>query len=221
MFTLSPCACASCLPSPGVGPVSSIRPRALVLRTCTRASPRLRVPLRVRQCTSPCQGSRPREQRGLSHLEFPHVRVPVQEGPHVWLVTRGDVEDSKPTELTGPLITDERCDSRKPPPLHHCLRSEHHPAAGGRRQEVEWEGRKEQPLRPPWAAEGHCEGHLDQPPAGLQAPTVPAPGWGAEAWMRSAMEPCRVPETIPGRGRGLALPAPPPGAGWRTQPLST
>lgn len=52
----------------------------------------------------------------------------------MWLVTRGDVEDSKPTELMGPLITDERCDSRKPPPLHHCLRSEHHPAA--RRQKA-------------------------------------------------------------------------------------
>lgn len=96
----------------------------------------------------------------------------------MWLVTRGDVEDSKPTELMGPHITDERCDSRKPPPLHHCLRSEHHPAAGGRRQEVEREGRKEQPLRPPWTAEGHSEGHLDQPPAGLQAPTAPFPGGG-------------------------------------------
>lgn len=32
--------------------------------------------------TAPCQGSRPREQRGLSHLEFPHVRVPGQEGLH-------------------------------------------------------------------------------------------------------------------------------------------
>lgn len=49
---------------------------------------------------------------------------------------------------------------------------------GGRRQEVEREGRKEQPLRPPWTAEGHSEGHLDQPPAGLQAPTAPFPGGG-------------------------------------------
>lgn len=37
--------------------------------------------------------------------------------------------------------------------------------------------------------------------------------------MQSAMEPCRVPETIPGRGPGLALPGPPPGAGQRTQRL--
>lgn len=60
----------------------------------------------------------------------------------MWLVPRGDVEDSKPIELTGPLITDERRDSRKPPPLHHCLCSEYHPTAGGRRQEVEWGGKE-------------------------------------------------------------------------------
>ena len=59
-----------------------------------------------------------------------------------------------------------------PRSLHLCITASaqsttQRPEAEGRK----WsgEGTKEQPLRPPWTAEGH----LDQPPAGLQAPTAP------------------------------------------------
>lgn len=89
----------------------------------------------------------------------------------MWLVPREDVEDSKPTELTGPLIID-----MTPGSLRLCIPASaqsttQRPEAEGRK----WsgEGRKAQPLRPPWTAEGHSQGHLDQPPAGLQAPTAP------------------------------------------------
>ncbi|CAI9167854.1 unnamed protein product [Rangifer tarandus platyrhynchus] len=83
----------------------------------------------------------------------------------VWLVPRGDVEDSKPTELTGPLITD-----MTPGSLRLCIpasaqsTTQRPEAEGGK-----WsgEGRKAQPRRRTWTAEGHSQGHSDQPPAGL------------------------------------------------------
>lgn len=113
----------------------------------------------------------------------------------MWLVPRGDVEDSKPTELTGTLITDMTPGSLRLGVPASAQSTTQRPEAEGRK----WtgEGRKAQPQTAVGGG-GPLSGPLGAAPrraAGAHSP------W-AEAWMQPALE------TIRGRGRGLALPAP-------------
>ena len=91
----------------------------------------------------------------------------------VWLVPRGDVEDSKPTELTGLLITDRTPGSLRLGVPASAQSTTQRPEAEGRK----WRGagRKAQP-QTAVGRRGPLSGPLGPAPAGLPAPSAPDQG---------------------------------------------